>query len=1157
MEDRESIEGEDRESIEGEDSEDEDGLTALHRAVLAGDFEAVAKEVANGRVVNQADYDGFTPLHSAALKGFANITTFLLDHHADAGAVTDTGTTALHLASCSGCVTVMESLLSKGVSMNMENHNGVTPLHNACRTNHLDAAKWLVEQGAAPNTLNAFGESPLSVVTKHGHQAIVSFLRSLDKLHKACEAGDLESVQRLAGSGESVNMANAQGEIPLHISSSVGSEAIVECLVSHGADVDSRSVNGARPLHLAVQNHHQHVFKRLIELGAAVHLCDDEGVSPFHMLCQNEELEMIQFLRDKRIFCSCDQDKCTSLTLASSQGNLSVLRYLLEQKHSNKLLDECLLLACDEGHFDIVRYLVEHGAHVDFPDKGEILLNEPSPLHCAASGGYLDIVKYLVMVGADLNYTAAHLNIPIQDACEAGHLDVVSYLAEHQGMNCVDLALFSGCKSGHLNIIQQLVERHNGLDELTPHHLSTAAEHGHLEIVKYLESKGVLYSADPPGYTPLNAACAGGHMHVIRHFIEVENRNMNGEDGGVAPLLFACHRNHLEVIEYLVVKGANVTVRDDSNSTLLIIACSKDSIEIIKYLLQDIAIPNPTCSGQSGTTKECQEGDTTGNDHGTFDLPPNVVATNCCCHLDINAKNKFGHTALYTSVQKGNKNAVKLLLDKGADSNIGDPNNMSPLMVAVSNGSVEILVALIEAGSDIGAGNPKKPDPVALACVSGAQGVLKILLQQGVDVNTRGEDGKSYLHLATKARFQDAVRLLLQKGANRKCRDHDGMTPLDVAMLEGNAEIAKILKASEDEAPSGPNLPHCEPKIVHPCPHRELLRSLQDVKSASKLQESTDVAMVRNTISNFASSVCYSIGDSYKKSTDFFECGSMSEGTRTYLPDEFDILVAFPLEYGDHNKYVTSDAISLDGYIKLDSCDPPEQFSRGFRQYLVAGLVSNLSKEDCLQWEQSVTRGDIGRSACSTFDLVWMKDGPYKDMRISMDMVPSLKMRFWPKNAITKTRLIEGVDIARKGFYIVPKCPPSNSRIGKTIGDDICQKLWRVSFVEYENYIMKNLPQHLLDVYIVAKAVRNPRISGREVDDIITSYLLKTVFLHEIDEQFLDNTFSLEEMVCILYQRLVERLSSGVLPSYFLPTCNIMDSCKFSLEETLSTAQFL
>ena len=70
---------------------------------------------------------------------------------------------------------------------------------------------------------------------------------------------------------------------------------------------------------------------------------------------------------------------------------------------------------------------------------------------------------------------------------------------------------------------------------------------------------------------------------------------------------------------------------------------------------------------------------------------------------DVNARNKYGPTALQTAAKYGNVNAVAALIKAGADVNAKRKDGRTALHRAASNGKVNAIAALIKAGADVNA----------------------------------------------------------------------------------------------------------------------------------------------------------------------------------------------------------------------------------------------------------------------------------------------------------------------------------------------------------------------------------------------------------------------------------------------------------------------
>eukprot|EP00526_Cylindrotheca_closterium_P017560 CAMPEP_0113642730 /NCGR_PEP_ID=MMETSP0017_2-20120614/22450_1 /TAXON_ID=2856 /ORGANISM="Cylindrotheca closterium" /LENGTH=311 /DNA_ID=CAMNT_0000554173 /DNA_START=132 /DNA_END=1064 /DNA_ORIENTATION=- /assembly_acc=CAM_ASM_000147 len=73
--------------------------------------------------------------------------------------------------------------------------------------------------------------------------------------------------------------------------------------------------------------------------------------------------------------------------------------------------------------------------------------------------------------------------------------------------------------------------------------------------------------------------------------------------------------------------------------------------------------------------------------------------------MDPNGQDSTGQTALHMCADRGNLDCLNLLIESGAEVDIGDQDGITPLQTAVISGHAKVCERLLEAGAD-----PDKPD---------------------------------------------------------------------------------------------------------------------------------------------------------------------------------------------------------------------------------------------------------------------------------------------------------------------------------------------------------------------------------------------------------------------------------------------------------------
>ncbi len=109
---------------------------------------------------------------------------------------------------------------------------------------------------------------------------------------------------------------------------------------------------------------------------------------------------------------------------------------------------------------------------------------------------------------------------------------------------------------------------------------------------------------------------------------------------------------------------------------------------------------------------------------------------------DPDARDRGGIGLLHIAARDGKPEAVKVLLDAGADPNMTVAiTNHTPLFYACGHAAAEIIALLAGAGAKLDAVDAYGWTPLHMAAAHGAYEAVKALVKAGADVTARDRDG--------------------------------------------------------------------------------------------------------------------------------------------------------------------------------------------------------------------------------------------------------------------------------------------------------------------------------------------------------------------------------------------------------------------------------
>ena len=166
-------------------------------------------------------------------------------------------------------------------------------------------------------------------------------------------------------------------------------------------------------------------------------------------------------------------------------------------------------------------------------------------------------------------------------------------------------------------------------------------------------------------------------------------------------------------------------------------------------------------------------------------------------HVDVDAKNKYGATALIDASYRGQKDQIEWLIVEGADLNARDNQGDTALINAAIKGHREIVELLITNGADVdaqdNAGNTALIDASKYDRESTSE-VLALLMDHGAEVNIENKYGETALMNAARWGHRENVAFLIGEGADINAKTKSGETALEFAEYSHHEDVVELLK---------------------------------------------------------------------------------------------------------------------------------------------------------------------------------------------------------------------------------------------------------------------------------------------------------------------------------------------------------------------------
>jgi len=319
--------------------------------------------------------------------------------------------------------------------------------------------------------------------------------------------------------------------------------------------------------------------------------------------------------------------------------------------------------------------------------------------------------------------------------------------------------------------------------------------------------------AEPDGTTPLHWAVRNNDATLVDRLIRAGADVTATNRYGISAIALACESGSAPIVERLIAAGVSANATGPYGETALHTCAHSGKVEAAKVLMAHGASLDAGDSWRGQTPLMW----------AAAQRHPDMMRALIEAGADVNARSTIiawerqrtseprdkwlppgGLTPMLFAAREGCVDCVKVLIGAGADPNIVDPDQYSPLVMALINGHFDVAGALIDAGANLDmedkAGRTalwaavdahtiptsNRPAPRETDDTLGSMDIITKLLDRGAKVDVplraqvpyrtkldRGGDGvlgvgTTPLLRAAKAGDVPVIKMLLDKGANAR-----------------------------------------------------------------------------------------------------------------------------------------------------------------------------------------------------------------------------------------------------------------------------------------------------------------------------------------------------------------------------------------------------
>jgi ankyrin repeat protein len=406
-------------------------------------------------------------------------------------------------------------------------------------------------------------------------------------------------------------------------------------------------------------------------------------------------------------------------------------------------------------------------------------VNGTTALHWAAELDNLEIVDVLIRAGADVKAANRYGTTPLALACTNGNAAIIERLLgagadANAALPGGETALMTAARTGRVDALKVLlahgadVNAHEATRGQTA--LMWAAAQNNIAAIRALIDAGAdVHARSREPQFKASWWVGNGANQQIGDEVRIE----------FTPILFAARAGHIESVRALLEAGANVNDTAPNGTSALVLATLNSHWELAAFLLEKNADPNAAGQGwtalhqvarnRSPTLGEIPPPVQTGR-LSSLDLVQKLIAHGANVNARVtkemkdgyrNSLNRVGATPFLLAAKGIDVELMRALLSRGADPFLPTATNTTPLLVAAGVGlsaqgtdtgtnedALDAVKFLLDLGADLQAANDRGETALHGAAHRGANALVQYLVDAGAKLDAKTKQGLTPLDYA-------------------------------------------------------------------------------------------------------------------------------------------------------------------------------------------------------------------------------------------------------------------------------------------------------------------------------------------------------------------------------------------------------------------------